>query len=60
MGKEKKTLQERFLSGDKLSTTDEIIIKALQYLSDCDGTCSLCRMWYCESKRGKYVLDQEH
>ncbi len=50
----KKSLQERFLEGDRINLVDELIIKTLQRVTDCDGTCSLCGIWYCESERASY------
>ncbi len=54
MKKVKKSLQDRFLEGEKLNILDELTIKTLQRITDCDGTCSLCGGWYCESKRASY------
>jgi hypothetical protein len=48
---EKKTLQEKFLDGDKLSLADNLRINLLQRLSesDCDGMCGRCGVWYCKT-----------
>jgi len=52
MNEDKKSLQQLFLEGEKINVLDELIIKTLQYCTDCDGMCGLsCDIWYCESKR---------
>ena len=53
--KERKSLQERFLRGDKLNLVDELRIKISQYCTDCDGMCgAFCDVWYCEQNRVSY------
>ncbi len=52
--KERRSLQERFLEEGKLNILNELRIKALQRVTDCDGMCNLCGVWYCESRRGSY------
>lgn len=48
-----KSLEKRFLNGEKINFFDELKIKILQYVSDCDGICPpICNNWYCESLRG--------
>jgi len=49
MKENKKTLQEKFLDGEKLNLIDNLRINLLQRLSECDGMCgfnSACE--YCE------------
>ncbi len=54
----RKSLQERFLEGKKINFIDELIIKTLQYSTDCDGMCGLsCDVWYCEKKRTSLILE---
>jgi len=50
---ENKTLQQKFENGDKLGFWDNLKIDLLQNITDCDGSCNLCGVWYCEQKRGE-------
>jgi hypothetical protein len=45
----KKTLQQKFLDGDKLNLLDNLRMNLLQRLSECDGMCGFYQICgYCE------------
>ena len=58
---EKKSLKQKFLNGDKLNLLDNITIKLLQHVTDCDGICNNnCNVWYCntyKTKQQEYVIN---
>ncbi len=57
MKERKKSLQEKFLEVEKLGVLSKLIIKSLQYCTDCDGMCSIsCDAWYCEIKRVPSII----
>lgn len=52
--KERKTLQKKFLDGDKLNLLDNLRINILRKTSDCDGMCGsydICG--YCDAYKNK-------
>lgn len=55
MGKQKKSLKQKFLDGDKLNLLEDIQIGLLQRLTDCDVMCYKvnCDAWYCHTYRIK-------
>ncbi len=56
---DKKTLQQKFLDGDKLSLIDNLRINLLRKLSDCDGMCGFYQICgYCniyKTKQQEYI-----
>jgi hypothetical protein len=56
----KKTLQEKFLDGDKLDLLNNIRIKLLQHATDCDGMCGPCGIWYCNTYQNLTQIKQNY
>lgn len=47
--KERKTLKQKFLDGDKLSVLDNLRINLLRRTNECDGMCGFYEVCgYCE------------
>jgi len=54
-----KTLQQRFLNGERLSLLDNIRLNLLRKVEDCDGMCgfnSACG--YCEIYKNNHNIDK--
>jgi hypothetical protein len=50
-----KTLQEKFINGDKLGLIDNLKINLLRMTSDCDGMCGSYQICgYCEIYKSNY------
>lgn len=51
-----KTLKNKFLEDDNLSLVDNIRLKLIRGLDDCDGMCNPvnCNRWYCEVYKQNY------
>lgn len=55
-----KTLQEKFIDGDKLNLLDNLRINLLRALSDCDGMCGFYDVCgYCEVYKSHYNQNKQ-
>ncbi len=53
MNKNIEKLKQKFLDGDKLNLLDNMLLNVVRRISDCDGMCNNCDMWYCHTYKNK-------
>jgi hypothetical protein len=55
-----KTLQQKFLEGDKLNLVNNLRINLLRRTSDCDGMCGFNQICgYCEVYKNNYNQNKQ-